>query len=412
MTKAKEDPADYVLERLHKLEDINFTRTQNAGAWKALLHEQDYVAREYVLGKAKITSSEVNRLVVFALRARDKPELVSSVELLIRESWRFHKNEDGLVKKTEILSGCIGGVYTYPEYRGKGLATIMVDKLVETAKKPEFLGENGFIFLYSEVGEYYTRNGFKSFGVPLLKMPLASSTTIFGAPDGVSLVKYHDFDSLFKTYNLHFAAEMETKVAADGIERISVNPTSAYIDWFHLRVKFFSSKLFGDSGLQLDAWNDSYEQLVEKFSTIEPTYFGLRWDCPKSGSLIGFIVWTYDYSFDEEKQKFSNTSTVLKIFVNTPEFEYDSHALQLIEFMKKYLESKHDVAPMSNFGTVVVWESEISSHVHKQLVKQHNGVPGLVNSSRSAIMFNNAEDDVKLKEGSIVWENNNKLPWF
>lgn len=410
MTKAKEDPSEYVLERLHDLEEINYTRRQNSASWRALLPEEDYVAREFLLGKAKIASSEVNRLAVFGLRSQDKLQLVSSIELLIRESCRFTKNEDGTVTRKSILSGCVGGVYTYPEYRGKGLATIMVDKLVEIAKTKEYLGEDGFIFLYSEVGEYYTRNGFKSYAVPLMNVPLQSSSNAFVAPENMSLVKYHEFGPLFDIYKNRFEEDMHSSVGKDGVERISIDPTEECIDWFHLRVKFFGTKLFGDVGAKYDVWKDSYELLVSSFEHVQPTHFGIRYDCPKTGKLIGFIVWTYDYSFNEEKQKFQNHATIIKIFVDTP--EQDAVTLKLIGGMKSFLEAKHEAAAVSNFTRIVIWESEISDRVHSQLVKLWGAVHGLENGSRSAIRFNNVKDDEKLKSGAIVWENNNKMPWF
>lgn len=413
MTRAKEFHEDYVLHTLTDVPTVNYTREQNSEAWRNLLSAHDYVCREHVLGKLKIASSETNRLYVFGLAAKDKPDvLVSSVELLIRESWHFHKTSSGAVERKSVLSGCVGGVFTYPEYRGKGLATIMIDKLLEVAKQPEFLGPEGFIFLYSEVGEYYARNGFKSFAVPLLKFPLSSSDSEYVPTENVELVRYHDFDKLFRQYNEHFDGEMRAKVAADGIDRITVDPTSQYIDWFHLRVKYFSTKLFGDTGLKFDVYNDSYEELVEKFATIEPYYFGLKITCPKSGDLQGFIVWQYEYDFDHEKKQFKNYATVIKIFVNTPKFDKDATQLALIANMKKYLEAKHLAPQMSNFEKIVIWESEISEAVAGSLISKYSGEHGLENSSRSAIRCIDPEHDQRLKSGDIIWENNNKLPWF
>ena len=63
-----------------------------------------------------------------------------------------------MVEQEDILSGCIGGVYTYPQHRGNGYARIMVDKLVVEAK--ELVGPLGFVFLYSEIGEYYFKMDF------------------------------------------------------------------------------------------------------------------------------------------------------------------------------------------------------------------------------------------------------------
>lgn len=412
MTKSKTDPADYVLTKLTDLPSVNYTRLQNLAAWKNLLTAEEYVDREYVLGKAKITSSEVNRLTVFGLSNRENPDvIVSSIELLVREAWRFHRTSNGSVEKTNIRSGCIGGVFTYPEYRGCGFATIMVDKLMEIAAAPEYLGPHGFMFLYSEVGEYYTRNGFKSFAVPLLNVPLVEHDQKYLPEPNVHLIRYHEFDGLFRVLNEHCEQELRQKVGSDGIDRISVNPTAEYIDWFHLRVKYFSTKLFGDTGLVYDPYKDTYEELVEKFTQIEPFYFGLRVDCPETGELKGFIVWQYEYNGDS-KGNFKNYVTVIKTFVNTPKFDKDAVQMELVLHMKKYLEAFHPAPQMSNFTKIVIWESEISDDVLACLVKKHGAVHGLENGSRSAIRSMNAEEDQKLRSGSVVWENNNKLPWF
>lgn len=413
MTRSKEDPADYILERLTDVPTVDYTREQNFAAWGKLLTPQEYIDRERVLGLSKIASSDINRLVVFGLKSKDNPDtLVSSLELLIRESWHFHCSADGSVVKKNILSGCLGGVYTYPEYRGKGLATIMVDKLFEMAKQPEYLGRDGFMFLYSEVGEYYTRNGFKSFAVPYTSFPLNPSGAAYEEPQDVTLIKYHEFGDLFGQYNQHFEKEMMAKVESDGIDRISINPTSQYLDWFHLRVKFFSTKIFGDNSIQIDPRTETYEQIVAKLSTIEPFYFGLLINCPTTGALKGFIAWQYEYDFDGDKGVFENSATVIKIFVNTPQFDQAETQLALISAMKKYLEAKHDLAQMSNFHKIVIWESEILDSVIASLKVKYGAVDGLENSSRSAIQCIDKEQDRKLKEGEMLWENNNKLPWF
>lgn len=401
---------EYYLDRLHDLPSINHTRTKNAQAWKNLLPEQEYVEREFLLSKAKITSSKVNRLCVFALKKRDSDAVVSSMEVLIRQAWRFKKEGDSVVT-IPVLSGCIGAVYTYPEHRGNGFAALMVSKFMNEMRRDEYLGTEGFTFLYSEIGEYYANHGFKSFGVPIAKIPLQPSTKL-ELPQGASLVEFHNFEYLFAHYRDHFAGEMEAKVKQDGIERITVVPTADFVDWFHLRAKFLSTRIFGSGSAKYDVWNDSYEHIVEQFQDVEPKYFGLRLDCPSSGDLIGFIVWTYDFDYCKEEECFHNHATVLKIYVNTPKFDRDTYALRLLELAKGYLELPHEEEPLKNYTELIVWESEISEHVQHELVKRHGAGLHLENSSRSAIMYNNDADDEKLKLGQMVWENNTKLPWF
>lgn len=402
---------EFYLDRLTDLRSINETRAKNAQAWKNLLPEEEYVEREFLLSKAKITSLDINRLCVFALKKKDTDTVVSSMEVLIRQAWRF-KNDNGQVVKIPVLSGCIGAVYTYPEYRGNGFAAMMVRKFMEVMKQTDYLGTDGFTFLYSEIGEYYANHGFKSFAVPIAKIPLRGSKQPVQLPAGASLVPYHGFEYLFALYRDHFASEMTAKVKYDGIERISVVPTADFVDWFHLRAKFLSTRLFGDKNAQVNVWTDSYEHIASEFQKVEPKYFGLRLDCPSSGKHIGFIVWTYDFDYCKDEQKYHNHATVLKIHVNTPDFDRDTYALQLLELAKGYLELPHEEEPLKNFTTLVVWESELSEHAQLDLEKKFGAALHLENSSRSAVMYNNEEDDKKLKSGAIIWENNTKLPWF
>ncbi|EMG47043.1 hypothetical protein G210_2681, partial [Candida maltosa Xu316] len=61
---------------------------------------------------------------------------------------------------------------------------------------------------------------------------------------------------------------------------------------------------------------------------------------------------------------------------------------------------------------IVIWESEISTHVKQFLVNDWKSKAGIDNPSRSAVLMNNAEDDQELRRGNVIWEGNNKLPWF
>ncbi|GEQ68845.1 hypothetical protein JCM33374_g2514 [Metschnikowia sp. JCM 33374] len=414
MTKHREDPSDFVLEQVHDQDTREYTRQRNAAAWKNLLSTEDYVTREHVLGLSKITCSDPNRLLVFTLKGKEPAaQPLCSCELLIRESWRYSTDANGIVTRTNVLSGCIGGVYTYEENRGRGLAAIMVDKVVEEAKKDDLLAADGFIFLYSEVGEYYAQNGFKSFPVDLVNLPLSySGAASTGLKTGFELIKYNEFADLFEVYNQHFDRAMRHKVGHDGIDRISINPSSDYVDWFHLRAKFFGVKLFDDKVSDFDFATESLDSLSHKFSASEPVYFGIKSVCPETGKLKGFVVWQYEYGYNEELGQFENYITLIKSFVDDEVFNPDEVSLELIGVMKEYLEAEHGVPQMSNFHKIVIWESEISPAVKKVLINRYKCTHGLENSSRSAILYNNKEDDHKLKSGDIIWENNTKLPWF
>lgn len=409
----RKDSSEYVLERLDDVSSVDQTRVENAAAWRSSLSVQQYVEREAILNMAKIASSETNRILVFGLKAVTDPDTVlSSIELLVRKAWRFHKNADGSISRKSVLCGCIGAVFTNPGNRGQGLASIMVTKLMEIAKSPAVLGEDGFVFLYSEVGEYYARNGFKSFHVPLVNIPLSQNGLPYKKPANVELIRYHDFTASFEDYNAHIERDLREKVVVDGLDRLTIDPTSDYVDWFHLRLKYVASRLYAESHVELDVTKDSYEDLVVKFDAIEPHYYGLKLLCGETGATLGFVVWHYEYDFDTKAQRRKNYLTIVNIHVDTTRAKYNEVAFQLISEVKAYFEADHGVPQLSKFEKIVIWESEITPELVQKLRVQFGSTDGLKNSSLSAVCCIDKEDDAKLKDGSIIWENNTKLPWF
>lgn len=411
MTRPIRRKDDYVLTQVHDLAQKNFTREQNADAWKNHLSIEDYVKREHVLGLSKMATKENNELKVFIMTANKQPDVpLCSCELLVRKGLRYKKSEQGTVEHEEILSGCVGAVFTYKEHRGQGLALIMIDHLVEMAKLPNILGPNGFIFLYSEVGEYYARNGFESFGVPITKVPLQQSEKEYSKPTAVELVPFHKFADLFKIYTAQFNDEMREKVIADGFERVAVAADEGYVDWFHLRAKYLGVKLFEKTAHEWDFFDESLESLSTKFEKTSPNIFGLKLNT-ESGALKGFIVWTYDYEYCAEENLFHNYVTLIKKLV-VRGFDEDETTLELFQEAKKFLEAKHSAPQMSNLEELKLWESEISPLLLKTLIQNYDAKNGYENGSRSAIMMNSEDDDKKLKSGQIIWEENTKLPWF
>ncbi|EER32172.1 conserved hypothetical protein [Candida tropicalis MYA-3404] len=396
-------PEEFELVHLTDKQIIEFTRSQNAQSWKGALSTKDYVLREHVLGKSRMATTSPNRLLVFMLKKISNNTPLCSIELLIRKSKRF-EYKDGNVEEKEILSGCIGGVYTYPEHRGNGYARIMVDKLVTIGK--EIIGEDGFIFLYSEVGEYYAKNGFLSLGVDLINVPLLDSS-VEDINESFEMINYHEFDELMDIYKNQFEKGIIDKITKDKLTRISVIPHSNIIDWFHLRSKYISYKLFYESKdlNPIDFYNESYEHIKSRLSAIEPQKFGIKL-FNSQNIPIGFIIWTMDYNYETME----NYVTVLKIVSLEDETKKDEISIKLLKLMKNYL-IKSPILDMKT-NKIVIWESEISNSVKQFLVDEWKSKTGIENSSRSAILMNNSKDDEQLRDGKVIWEGNDKLPWF
>lgn len=417
MTKSVD--AEYSLTLIEDAETINFTRYQNSLAWKGALTNEEYVMREWTLGKSKIASGDDNRLYVFGFHRSDDPKtLFCSVELLVRQAWSFTKDGDEVVKHN-ISSGCIGGVFTYPEYRGKGYARIMIDKLVELAKT-QYIGSLGFLFLYSEIGEYYAKNGFKSFEVLLTHVPLTIDTKdngyeayISGLGLKVEPIKYHHFEPLYEVFNKYQSQKITSLVSQDSKDRISINPNSHFVDWFHLRSKYISHHNFHKCEPKIDDLNESYELIKSKFDTIQPEVFGLKL-VDDDGTMIGFVVWTYEWSFNSKLNQPENYITIINLFVDDSKYELFKYEKILINLCKKFVEQKHlfkDVK-QNDLLKISLWQSEVTPELISYLIDEFKATNNHENGSRSAILMMDDAEDKKLKNGDIVWEINSKLPWF
>ncbi|CUM65684.1 uncharacterized protein PRCAT00003332001 [Priceomyces carsonii] len=418
MISSTMDPQKFELVHITDKELIDFTREQNGHSWKGPLSIEDYVTREHVLSKAKIALSDINRLYVLMLKDLQRSDAkMCSMEMLVRRAWKFSWSQtQNEVVKEDICCGCIGGVFTYPEYRGKGLAKIMIDKAVELGKS-KFIGPNGFTFLYSEIGDFYDRCGFRSFNVPLVRIKLTkpSNSDTFEeirAKEDIEIgfIKYHEFGPYMELYSQQLKEKLRKKVENDKKPRVSLVPTADIIDWFHLRAKYFSFKLFHESSTQnIDFLSSCYEDLVEKFESFDPHYFGIK--IMSENKCIAFISWTYDWKKTDDK--YASKATVLKIYVEESQ-DYNHMAVKLIKLMIVYLESLRGdrVESLSNPSEIVIWKSETSQEVLKWILSTCDADEIDDNPSRSAILINTGSDDNLLRNGQLVWEENTKLPWF
>lgn len=393
-------------------EDIRRTRKINSTTWKGPLSESDYLLRESVIYKSPSTNSGDNRVMVFILRDNeDHSRILSSVELLVRKAWKVKWDVlEKQARQKEVFCGCIGAVHTNPDHRGRGFAQIMVDQLVFLAKN-EIVGSEGFLFLYSEIGEYYTRNGFKFFDVPLTAIPVPKLVSSFeqavkNEKASVNLVKYHDFSSLFESYSNQLSNTLKNKTAEDKNMRVSLIPNLGTLDWFHLRAKFISQRLFYNH-IPVD-FSKPYSDIVAQLKDIEPSVFGIK-ICDKN-KLLGFISWTHDWKYNNKERIYECSVVVIKIFVDKDE-DFTACAKKLIYFMLTYC-GEYNLTADAPINLVTIWESELNHGVKEFLTENFNASTGLDNSSKSAILMNDGSEDKLLHEGKLVWENNTKLPWF
>ncbi|SCV04342.1 LAME_0H17678g1_1 [Lachancea meyersii CBS 8951] len=171
---------------------IKYTHLQNGRTWRPeFLSMEDYTKREHLLGTCEISStnkcqemqkrfpegSELLGIKYFVLKDLNLPQtsktsqIVSSCETLNRVGWAVTPGSKGAIKP--VLSACIGGVFTIPEFRAKRFGAELITRLNEyydgiskAPGAPEFV-QNIVIFLYSEVGEYYSKFGYVSRPIPV-----------------------------------------------------------------------------------------------------------------------------------------------------------------------------------------------------------------------------------------------------
>ncbi|CAI5759176.1 unnamed protein product [Candida verbasci] len=384
-------PVEFKLVQLTDQDHINFTRCKNGQTWKGDLSVDDYILREHTLGKSKLIN---DNLLVYMLQDQNKIPLCS-VEILIRPGWKFEYN-NGEADVLEVKCGTIGSVFTYPENRGKGYSRIMIDKLVRLCKE-DIIGQEGFTFLYSEIGEYYTKHGFKSYPVDTLSIPLKDQD-LSPIEASYEFIPYHQFEPLMSKYNEKLKSEIIEKVKKDHKTRVSIIPDSHIIDWFHLRAKYLSYKLYHEKSKtdRIDFYNEDYQSIISKLENEEPNVYGIKME-----DDTGFIIWTVDFKDD------SNSVTILKCV----SFENDdSVVLKLLHLLKNHI-SKRPILGQET-TKITLWESEVSLSCIDLIKSQFVGVSIADNSSRSAIMINNDKQDKLLKNDDIIWEENTKLPWF
>ncbi|EGV64067.1 hypothetical protein PSN45_003840 [Yamadazyma tenuis] len=387
------DPNNYVLEQInHDGELVDFTRLQNSQAWKGILTSEEYTFRERLLGNCDMTQD----LRVYVLKDINNPsEALCSIELLIRDALVYDK-VDGKVVHRKVRSGCIGGVFTYKQHRRRGYARIMVNKLVDLCQAE--LLEDGFLFLYSEVDEFYAESGFVSMEVPVVVIPVDHETpTRFTGHQGVevpegSLVPlgFAEFEDVMNVYRKHSLQDIEARTRTDGKTHLTIVPDHRSFDWYHVRAKYVHGKVH-DLKLKIDL--GKMDQVFSLFKTVGPEIFGFKLE--NKGELLGFIVWTFDWT----PEKF----VVKVLLIHVCDGHHQSLRLKLLGYLKEYIQFYGE-----GFTKMEVWGSELQP-TGVDLNSVGTVIP---NASRSAMQMMVAKDQDHLKKGEVVWDNNNKLPWF
>lgn len=374
------------LELAKDPELIRFTHSCNGEQWKFNLSIEQYQEREWKLGVESLLGKRNEQLKTgiyhYVLRdhsietggsgeAEKYGNIVSSVETFNRIGWSV---KNGQVE--EVMTACIGGVFTRPQFRKQGYAGEMIKAL--NKHLDEQLGDKSFTTLYSEVGEYYSRFGYRSFGVPLHYIDVGSNTTS-DTPGSLKYLGYNSFDKLAAHEENVYLQQLKLRSGSDEFRDktiFSMKPDEKIFKWFFDRDIFISN-------------------VVHPSHKVEN--YGVQLDSTNS-----YIVWYHDWN--EEKLM------ILNIFNENDD----------LDDLSVLLKAALNEASKYGLKKIVLWDSLFdtmsgNSSYHKnalELIEKFSNVEMFKeNSSLSALRAHNQQLNDS-KDDLIVWENNRKWCWF
>lgn len=365
-----------VLELISDPEIIRHTHLNNSEAWRSKLTKEQYADREWTIGiesnLGKRKQDEPLGVYHYVLRDLSIPvvnkfdNIVASLETLNRRAWRID-GKDGELK--QIYSACIGGVFTLAQHRKKGHAAVMINLLNEEVDKQ--LGKDGFTFLYSEVGEYYSKFGYESFEVPVHSFN-AKDTQISSknSKSEYHNLKYDDYAKLVEVQEKTIKKALIEESHKTDKTLVTLVPDIDIYSWFHDRDIFISKILRPD---------------------VKVEHFGVVLNDSND-----HIIWLHDWN--------SETLVIVKIY------NENQHEIKSFE---KLISIAIEEAQFYNFKKISIWDSSLgeSKEHHEKALKLIESFADAKtfqsNSSMSAIRLHD-----KTPKSEISWENNDKWCWF
>jgi hypothetical protein len=284
--------------------------------------------------------------------------IVASCETRNRKAWRAHK---GVLK--QIISPCIGSVYTLPLHRKKGYAGKMIKLLNEYWV--ERLDPDSFIFLFSEIGHYYTKMGYTSHEVKVHKLPVPREI-----PETLDLdyttLEFEKYGDLINLESKKLIENLVNRSKTTDVPVFSLDMDLDTFTWFHLRDRFIGSKVSPDFKLER---------------------FGAEL---KDGSR-DHVIWLHDWNDD--------SLTILKLKFSS------------LNSFKFLLNLAFSEAKAAKLHEIDLWDSSLGKDetLYRESFDYVKSIEGAVlhqdNDSLSAMRLNSLSKD-------YIWENNDKWCWF
>ncbi|KAK7991610.1 hypothetical protein PG988_000404 [Apiospora saccharicola] len=148
-----------------------------AAAFGAPLSEQDYLEREGFLGQQPLTRDGGWRTWCLRTTTADPPTAQVVVAACTTIQRSLLVRECGAVD--EKKGYCIASVVTHPDFRGRGLASALLEHLARWLDGP---GEAAASMLYTSIGNFYHDRGWKM--LPAYEVVLSFPTPELRSPTG------------------------------------------------------------------------------------------------------------------------------------------------------------------------------------------------------------------------------------
>lgn len=278
----------------------------------------------------------------------------SSLEILLRDAWIKTKGELKVVS-----SGVIGSVYTDVEFRGKNNIQYLMDGLHDALDIDVF-------FLYSELGDYYSRFGYKSHNVPIWEFKPALDDKI---NESNYISKRGELETTVEVFKQHLLNCLDD-------DTFCLIPTVELFEWYNNRSRAtFWDKRCPTSPQPVELakgglTNEPYDQLKYGYSF-------------EVDGQLQYILWYVDYAY-------------LKMSISVLEATTSNS-------LKALLKAALNYAKVQSIDKVEMWDLEFKLEGYLETMNELNGTKIEENSSLSAIKF---------KDTEYKWLGNGKWCWF
>lgn len=339
--------------RTKNIKDIKQRTMANYDIWGKPLSKSGYILKVLINGFNDNYMDE-NHWYYYTLK-NEMDEIESSLEILLRNAWI---KTDGEIKI--VNSGVIGSVFTDVKFRGKGNIEKLMNELHNTIDIDIF-------FLYSELGDYYSKFSYKSENVPIwsfksiLNDKINNNTNYIFNSDGIETIVKKFKQKLFDNLNN---------------DTVCLIPNVEMFEWFNNRSR-------------VTFWDKRCPTYPQPIPIIKNVITDAPYDQLKYGynfeidNELQYILWYVDYS--------DLKMSILLLEATTA------------NSLKSLLKAALNYAKIQSIDKVELWDLEDKPEGYLGVLDELSGIKIKENSSLSAVKF---------KSKQYKWQGNGKWCWF